>query len=596
VRGRLTPRVVIASGLLAVLVGAAFAVLLSAVSSLRDSNRLAQHSFAELARAGRLERGLVDAETGLRGYALTREPRFLVPFERARAAFPVDARALAGLADDPGQRRLALRIAAAGESYLAGYGVPLVRAVRRDDPRARSVALTAEGKRRMDAVRALFRRYERTEALLAGRDQDRSDRAARRAVAGATAGLVGSVLLILALGGSFLRAVVLPVRRAATMAGRLAGGDLSVRMPETGSGEIGELERAFNTMGDSLERSRDALQRLADEQAALRRVATLVAQGVSPDRLYAAVAAEVGRLFAADAARLYHQRVDGTELLVAEADTAGAEELPDEASEVSRPIVVDGRPWGRIAVGWRGRAAPAGVADRLGEFGDLVATAIANAQSRAELAASRARIVAAGDETRRRIERDLHDGAQQRLVSLALALRAAEAKVAADQPDLRRQLADVATAITNVTDELREMSRGLHPAILSKGGLGPALRALARRSAVPVDLDLDLDGPLPERVEVAAYYVASEALTNAAKHARASAVSVRAAAGDGRLRLVVSDDGVGGADPAGSGLLGLRDRVEAIGGRIEVSSSPRSGTTLRADLPIADGAGGAPAA
>ena len=595
-RGRLTPRVVIASGLLAILVGAAFAVLLSAVSSLRDSNRLAQHSFAELARAGRLERLIIDAETGLRGYALTREPRFRVPFERARAGFPADARALVGLADEPRQRRLAGRIARAGESYLAGYGVPLVRAVRRDDPRSRSVAVTAEGKRRMDAVRALFRRYEATEALLARRDQDRSDSAARRAVAGATAGLVGSVLLILALAGSFLRAVVLPVRRAAAMAGRLAGGDLSVRMPETGSGEIGELERAFNTMGRSLERSRDALQRLADEQAALRRVATLVAQGVSPDRLYAAVATEVGRLFAADAARLYRQGASGAEVLVAEAGAAGAQEVPGDGSEVSRPIVVDGRPWGRIAVGWRGREAPPGVEDRLGEFGELVATAIANAQSRAELAASRARIVAAGDETRRRIERDLHDGAQQRLVSLALALRAAETKVAPDQPDLRRQLADVATGITNVTDELREMSRGLHPAILSKGGLGPALRALARRSAVPVDLELDLDGPLPERVEVAAYYVASEALTNAAKHARASAVSVRAAAGDGRLRLVVSDDGVGGADPAGSGLLGLKDRVEAIGGRIEISSTPAAGTILRADLPIGDGPGGTPAA
>ena len=595
-RGRLTPRVVIASGLLAILVGAAFAVLLSAVSSLRDSNRLAQHSFAELARADRLERQLIDAETGLRGYALTREPRFLVPFERARARFPADARALVGFADDPGQRRLGRRIAGAGDSYLAGYGVPLVRAVRRDDPWARSAAVIAEGKRRMDAVRALFRRYERTEALLARRDQDRSDSAARRAVAGATAGLVGSVLLILALAGSFLRAVVLPVRRAAAMAGRLAGGDLSVRMPETGSGEIGELERAFNTMGGSLERSRDALQRLAEEQAALRRVATLVAQGVSPDRLYAAVAAEVGRLFAADAARLYRQSADGTEALVAEADAAGAADVPGEGWEVSRPIVVDGRPWGRIAVDWRGRAAPAGVEDRLGEFGDLVAIAIANAQSRAELAASRARIVAAGDETRRRIERDLHDGAQQRLVSLALALRAAEAKVPADQPELRRQLADVATGITDVTGELREMSRGLHPAILSKGGLGPALRALARRSAVPVDLDLDLDRPLPGRVEVAAYYVASEALTNAAKHARASTVSVRAAAEDGRLRLVVSDDGVGGADPAGSGLLGLKDRVEAIGGRIEVSSTPRAGTTLLADLPIADDGGGAPGA
>jgi signal transduction histidine kinase len=212
--------------------------------------------------------------------------------------------------------------------------------------------------------------------------------------------------------------------------------------------------------------------------------------------------------------------------------------------------------------------------------------AIANTESRAELTASRARVVAAADETRRRIERDLHDGTQQRLISLALELRAAEARVPPDQRSLVRQWSRTAQGLTDVVEELREISRGLHPAILEKGGLGPALRALARRAGVPVELSVRVPGRLPERVEVAAYYVVSEALTNAAKHARASVVRVDADVADGALRLLVQDDGAGGADPArGSGLIGLSDRVAAVGGRIEISSPPGSGTTLMVTIP-----------
>jgi signal transduction histidine kinase len=202
--------------------------------------------------------------------------------------------------------------------------------------------------------------------------------------------------------------------------------------------------------------------------------------------------------------------------------------------------------------------------------------AVANTESRAELAASRARVVAAADETRRRIERDLHDGTQQRLISLALELRAAEARVPPEHRSLVRQWSRTAQGLTDVVEELREISRGLHPAVLEKGGLGPALRALARRAGVPVDLSMRVSGRLPERVEVAAYYAVSEALTNAAKHARASAVSVDADAAGDTLRLLVRDDGVGGADPSrGSGLIGLSDRVAAVGGRIEITSPVR---------------------
>jgi signal transduction histidine kinase len=225
-----------------------------------------------------------------------------------------------------------------------------------------------------------------------------------------------------------------------------------------------------------------------------------------------------------------------------------------------------------------------------------LAVSLDNAQLYAELTASRARIVAAGDQARRRIERDLHDGAQQRLVSLTLRLRAAQAAVPPQTGDLGTQLEQAAAEATDALSEMREIAHGIHPAILADGGLRAALNALARRSPVPVDLDMRAEGRLPEHVEVSAYYVVAEALTNAAKHARASAVTVTADTADGMLRLTVRDDGAGGADfGGGTGLVGLKDRVEALGGRIVLDSPPRAGTSLRAELPLTTVGGGIPA-
>jgi signal transduction histidine kinase len=209
-------------------------------------------------------------------------------------------------------------------------------------------------------------------------------------------------------------------------------------------------------------------------------------------------------------------------------------------------------------------------------------------RSRAELAASRARIVTAADETRRQIERDLHDGVQQRLISVLLAQRTAQATVPPGLPELQGQLAGLADALAGAVAELQEIARGIHPAILTDGGLVPAVKTLARRSAVPVALDVRIEARLPEPVEVAAYYVVSEALTNVAKHAHASVVHVAGEVCGGVLELSVRDDGAGGADPGrGSGLIGLTDRVEALGGTIEVTSPVGQGTTLRITFPVA---------
>jgi signal transduction histidine kinase len=256
-------------------------------------------------------------------------------------------------------------------------------------------------------------------------------------------------------------------------------------------------------------------------------------------------------------------------------------------SMVASPINVGGRLWGMVNAATRREPFPPGTADRLADFTELAATAIGNAESRAELAASRARIVAAADETRRRIERDLHDGTQQRLVSLGLELRMAQSLVPAGLAELKTEIGRIAGELGGAVEDLREIARGIHPAILSVGGLGPALHTLARRAAITVELEAAAITRLPEPVEVVAYYTVSEALTNATKHAHASVVSVVAREQDDRLHLTVRDDGVGGADPArGSGLIGLRDRVEALGGSFEFSSPPGQGTLIGVQLPL----------
>jgi signal transduction histidine kinase len=257
-------------------------------------------------------------------------------------------------------------------------------------------------------------------------------------------------------------------------------------------------------------------------------------------------------------------------------------------SVVAAPIVVDGSVWGLVSAAMsQPNVFPADAEQRVAGFTELVATAISNAESRAQLSASRARIVAASDETRRRIERDLHDGIQQRLVTFALQLRAAEDTLPSQRQDLRASLSHLGDGLRSLLDEVREISLGLHPAILTEGGLGPALKAVARRSAVPVEVEVGAVERLPEPVEVAAYFAVSEALANTAKHGGAALATVTLVVRDGTLRLSIRDDGVGGADPGkGSGLVGLRDRVEAVGGTLRLQSPVGEGTLLTVDLPI----------
>jgi signal transduction histidine kinase len=257
------------------------------------------------------------------------------------------------------------------------------------------------------------------------------------------------------------------------------------------------------------------------------------------------------------------------------------------SSAVASPITVEDHLWGTVVASSMGQVLPPDTEQRMANFTELVASAIANAESRAELNSSRARVVAAADDTRRRIERDLHDGTQQQLVSIALELRAALAIVPPEFADLTAQLTRVDHGLAAAVNDLQETSRGIHPAILSRGGLGPALKGLARRSAITVEVDLRADRRLPERIEVAVYYVASEALSNATKHARASVVNIDLDADDATVKLSIRDDGIGGADPTrGSGLVGLRDRIQALQGKIDITSPPGNGTTLVVRIPL----------
>jgi signal transduction histidine kinase len=442
------------------------------------------------------------------------------------------------------------------------------------------------------------------------------------------AGLKGEMAAIIRSTG--IRSTVgVPIVVAGRLWGTIVGSTTEPDpLPEDTASRLADFTELLATAIENAE-PREALERLVDEQAALRRVATLVAHGVRPDEIFAAVSDEVGRLVGTDSAAVVRFDDDAPGIVfvgvasnMSDAFPLGARWVFEDGmasaevyrtgrsarggardwstvegpvgethhrlgivSTVASPIVVEGRRWGAMTVQSQ-EPLPLDTEERLEKFTELVATAIANADSKSELAASRRRIVAASDEARRRIERDLHDGTQQRLVTLMLQL-AAVREAAPTGEVLIAELSRVECELASALDELREMSRGIHPSILSEGGLDPALRALARRSTIPVALDVTTKRRLAEPIEAAAYFVASEALANATKHAQASRIDVSLAPRDGVLLLSIRDDGVGGADSGqGSGLVGLHDRVEALGGTIRIESPPGAGTLLVVALPL----------
>jgi signal transduction histidine kinase len=388
-----------------------------------------------------------------------------------------------------------------------------------------------------------------------------------------------------------------------------------------------ELETKVAERTAELRRSEAYLARLAEEQAALRRVATLVAEGASPTAVLDAVAAEMEGLLDADqvamsryepgaeftvlahrgvdasrvppGTRMSHEgesvtalvrrtgrpaRMDNYEMasgaVAANARKAGARVA------VGTPIVVDGRVWGVIQASWRDEEGPPpDTEERIAHFAVLLGTAIANADSRDQLTASRVRLLTAADEARRRVVRDLHDGAQQRLVHTIITLKLAQRALRADGVQVEALLREALEQAEQGNVELRELAHGILPNALTHGGLRAAVEAVVERLAVPVQVDVPA-GRFPSDIEASAYFIVAEALTNVVKHAHAERAEVRASVEDGTLRIEVGDDGIGGADPDGQGLVGVSDRVTALGGRLTIESPAGGGTLVAATLPL----------
>ncbi|HUA44575.1 MAG TPA: GAF domain-containing protein [Solirubrobacteraceae bacterium] len=380
--------------------------------------------------------------------------------------------------------------------------------------------------------------------------------------------------------------------------------------------------------------ARAEVERLAEEQAALRRVATLVAQGKTPTQVFDAVVAEMARLLGAAQVALMRvespreitivaargfsdlqthapepERVrvgmrlplDGESITTRVLRTGRSARIDRDALRgstiaslarrlnvnvsVGAPVVIDGTIWGVMAATWIEQDVPAADAEeRLDEFAALVGTAIANADSRDQLMASRARVLTAGDEARRRVARDLHDGAQQRLVHTILTLKLARRALAENPERAESLLTEALDHAEHGNAELRELAHGILPAVLTRGGLLAGVDSLVSRLDLPVNIDVTAER-LPPEIEASAYFVVAEGLTNVIKHSQAAGAAVRARIDDNVLAVEIRDDGIGGADPKGHGLLGLSDRVAALGGRLTIDSHPGKGTTLMAELP-----------
>jgi signal transduction histidine kinase len=625
---------ILTGGVMALLLIGTFVLLFAAVTGLRDADAAARQSEAVLISADRLEKLVLSLEEDTRALVLTQDPALRQAYDADLTAFHGEEANLERLAvrDSAAKGRQVRQIIEAGDAYLRDRLAPLTNTAPSDAAAARAMVDSGQGLRQLAALRTQCVNFQNTQRRVAAASERRSEDAARTAVVFALVSAAGALLLIVYFVAYLTRVIIRPVRHAADVAGRLAEGHLAIRMPETSPGEIGQLESRFNTMVGSLETSRDRLRQIADQQRALRRIATLVARGVSPAEVFDAVAAEVGNVLHVDHTQIIRFEPDGTARTLGYWNNPGAPKVmpplgghwPIQTGSVTAsvrdterparmanyehstsaigiwahaagvqsavgcPVKVEGRVWGAMVINSLDTEPLAEDTEaRMQEFIELIGTAIANAQSRSDLLASRARIVAASDESRRRIERDLHDGAQQRLVTLALKLRTIQSTAGPGQTRLKEQLTEPIHDLSDILNDLQEVSRGIVPPILARSGLGPALRSLARRSPVPVELHAIHQGRLPELVEVAVYYTVAEALTNITKHAQATEVRVDLVREHQTVRLSIQDDGQGGADlHKGSGLVGLKDRIEALGGTIEISSPPGAGTSLFVNIPI----------
>jgi signal transduction histidine kinase len=579
-----THRPLLPALLLSVLIGASAGFAASARPAARDSTRV-------LLAASRFERLVADMEAGQLRYIATGDRGMLTPWHAARAAFPQQAAQLQRLAEEnsPEQGRRAREIVRAVTSYLHEHAEPLVRKAQHDHRSARSVISRAEGKRRIDAIRRQVDRFTEVQHRLAVSHERDAVPALRRMIA-LVMGTSGSLLLVFLLVGYVQRA--------------------RGRMTARGGGPGAEDQ----------------------ERRALRRLAARLAEDAAPAEAFSLAAREMGRALGAEYALVCRYERDGTVTVAGHWSADGAtapmppaggrwpvedETVTDVVHRTGRPahlradlpavgpigawirsngiqrmtgcpIVAGDRLWGMAAVLSRDRGPePAGSTRAMEEFAALLGVVAVNARRRAELAASRVRLVEAADAVRHRVEQALHTRTQQRLVTAGLGLRTVEAAIPPDLSPLRDQVSAAADTVGAVIDDLREVARDLHPAYLDRRGLGASLRALGGHAGVPVEFDVDDERRLPDIVATTVYFVVSEALANVARHAHASLVRVVLDSRD-PLRLSVHDDGAGGARiRPGAALAGLKERVEALAGSFELDSPVGAGTTVRVTLPVA---------
>ncbi|WP_330186144.1 HAMP domain-containing protein [Dactylosporangium sp. AC04546] len=613
---------------LILVVDGVFSALLAAIVRHRETDRMSAHSTEMLVAEQEVEQHLLDLDRAERGFIATKDPSLLKASTQEQAALTDTSARLERLAHTPDEARQARQVAQHSQSYVRDCATPMLQAAQRGDPAAHSAATAHEDERRVAELRAELDRLIASESRVAAGQDTHAQAAGSRAVTEGVAGMAGAVLVAVILVGYLAMAVVRPVRRATVMAGHLARGELDTRCPETGAGEVGALTRSFNTMADAVRQRVRDLVRMARAQTAMRRIATRVARGAAPAEVLDVIATELGDLIGSDATHIVRYEADGTATVIGAWQAADIElpvgtRLPLDGRSVTAtvrqtgrparmdsyadapgpiathlrrhhvrgavgaPILLEGRLWGALnATATRQQPLALDAAARLADCTDLIATAITNTQAHTDLAASRVRTVVAADQARRQIERNLHDRIQQ-LIAIAIETGGTASDIPSEMAQLRRRVSAVTDNLNAVVDDLREVSHGIHPTLLSDLGLRPALKRLARRSHIPVDFDVRLDRPLPEPVEMTAYHIAAEALTNAARHAHASQVRLQVTLGEGRLLLTVRDDGIGGADPARDpGLLALTDRVNALGGTITVSSPPSQGTAIHAELPL----------
>lgn len=388
--------------------------------------------------------------------------------------------------------------------------------------------------------------------------------------------------------GGVRSVVATPIVVAGRLWGAMIAASTDDALPPDTESRIGQFTELMATAIANADARAEAA-RLADEQAALQRVATLVAHGAPPSAVFDAVAEETRRLLGATTVDLCHFTPGDTTFTSSGWSLRGAPARLRSVgvrSEVGAPVVVDRQVWGALIAGTDDvEPPPPGTENRLAGFADLIATAIATADSRNQLAASRARVLAAADEARRHVVRDLHDGAQQRLVHTIVTLKLAQRALHEGRGDVEALVAEALWSAERATAEVRELAHGILPAVLSHRGLRAGVEALVSRLNLPVDIEV-LTERMPGDIEASAYFIVAEALTNVVKHARATRATVRATLDDGVLALQVSDDGIGGADPAGHGLMGISDRIDALGGTLRIESAVGEGTTLIARLPL----------